>query len=275
VIASARLMLKRFVLTVLPEPALQPIRRGYYARMLRRGEEDPEPDLPLLAEFVHVGDCVADIGANVGVFTKPLSRFVGREGLVYAVEPIAVTFDVLCSNVRKLGLVNVRPLNYAISDRDGSAVMEVPLRPTGWEDFYRARVVTDEGARRRGCVRVDRRTIDSLWADSDRPLSFIKCDVEGHELDCLRGARRVLARWAPAWLLEVTGDPDRPDSAAHAAFELLAGRGYRAFWFDGERLHRRRPGEISINYWFLTPEHFDRLGPERAVEGEAEDGSFP
>ena len=50
---------------------------------------------------------------------------------------------------------------------------------------------------------------------------------------------------------------------------------YRAFWFDGERLHPRRPGEISINYWFLTREHFNRLGPERASEGHAEDASFP
>jgi FkbM family methyltransferase len=262
--ATAREALKRAALTTLPEGVLQPIRRAYYARMLRRGTEDPEPDLPLLTEYVRPGDCVADVGAHVGVFTKPLSRLVGPEGLVYAVEPIPATFDVLRSNVRRLGLSNVQTVNCAVSDRDGMLVMEVPLRPSGWEDFYRAQVVAGSATGGPRRVRVASRTIDSLWADTDRPLSLIKCDVEGHELDCLRSARRTVARWKPAWLLEVTGDPDRPASAAQAVFDLLAGWGYGAFWFDGERLRCRQPGEIAINYWFLTPEQVERLGRERA-----------
>ena len=66
------------------------------------------------------------------------------------------------------------------------------------------------------------------------------------------------------WLLEVSGDPDRPGSAAPAAFALLAGWGYGAFRSDGQRLRRRPPGGIAINNWFLAPEQVERLGPERA-----------
>lgn len=261
--ATARETFKRFLLTALPEPALQPIRRGYYARMLRRGEEDPEPDVPLLEEFLRPGECVADIGANIGVFTKPLSRLVGPEGLVYAVEPIPMTFDVLCSNVRRLALRNVRTLNCAISHEDGPVAMEVPLRESGSSDFYRAHVVPGEGLPTRPRLRITGRSMDSLWAESEPPLALIKCDVEGHELDCLKGARRLVARCRPAWLLEVTGDPDREGADAWRAFALLADWGYDAFWFDGHRLRPRRAGETSINYWFLTRDHLKRLGPHR------------
>ena len=268
-IAAARDGLKRLLLNALPEPALQPIRRGYYARMLRRGDEDPEPDLTIAEEFLRPGDWVADIGANIGVFTKPFSRRVGPAGVVYALEPVPVTYDVLCSNVRRLRLANVRPLPCAVSDADGVAAMEVPLRESGWSDFYRARIVPSADGSRRPPLQITARTVDSLWADAERPLALIKCDVEGHELACLRGAWRVVARFRPAWLLEVTGDPDQPGSDARAVFALLGGWGYGAFWFDGARLRTRRPGDTSVNYWFLTPEHLRERLPARAVAEEA------
>ena len=264
-IATVRDLAKRVALTTLPDAALKPLRRRYYARMLRLGKAQLEVDVSLVQRFVRPGDCVVDIGASIGVYTKLLSERVGPGGLVYGVEPVPVTFDVLCSNVRRLGLANVRPIACAISDQDGWLAMEVPLRPSGWEDFYRAQVVGTAGTATRRRVRVGSRTIDSLWAESDRPLAFIKCDVEGHELACVRGAERVVARWAPAWLVEITGDPDVPGSAARATCEVLARLGYGTFWFDGDRLRRRAPGDTSLNYWFLTREQADRLCGEGVI----------
>jgi FkbM family methyltransferase len=256
---------KRVALNTLPDAILRPLRRRYYARMLRLGTALPEVDMPLVQRFVQPGDCVADIGAAIGVYSKLLSERVGPEGLVYGVEPVPSTYDVFCSNVRRLGLTNVQPLACAISDKDGWVAMEVPLRASGWEDMYRAQIVEGHGVAERRQVRVASRTVDSLWADSSRPIAFIKCDVEGHELACVRGAKRVVARWAPAWLLEINDDPDVAGSAARATCEELAAMGYGTFIYDGERLRRRATGEISLNYWFLTPAHLDRLRGEPSV----------
>jgi len=123
----------------------------YYGRMLDAVREEAQVDLSLLKRVVRRGDCVVDAGASIGLYTKFLSALVGPEGLVYSVEPVPETYDVLVSNVRRLGLSNVRPLNYALSDTDGTLEMELPRWSYGGENFYEARVagMPDEEALRR------------------------------------------------------------------------------------------------------------------------------
>jgi Methyltransferase FkbM domain len=43
--------------------------------------------------------------------------------------------------------------------------------------------------------------VDDVWP-ADQPLDFVKCDVEGGELDVLRGARRIRKAHEPIWMLE-------------------------------------------------------------------------
>jgi hypothetical protein len=97
-------------------------------------------------------------------------------------------------------------------------------------------------------------TLDDVVADHGH-ISFVKCDVEGHELKCLLGADRLIANSHPAWLIEVWGDPDAAGSTAASVFALLKGRGYGSWFFDGNRLHERRAGDRSTNYFFLTESH--------------------
>jgi FkbM family methyltransferase len=252
---AASLLLER-----LPGPARRAARRAYYARLVRAAREDDHVDLRFLKRVVGRGDCVVDAGANIGLYTKFLSVLVGPEGLVYSVEPVPETYDVLVSNVRRLGLANVRPLHCALSDTDGELEMEVPRWPHGGENLYEARVAaspTAPGLRR---VRVASRRLDSLL---DRPVTFVKCDVEGHELPCLAGAAGTVRRWRPVWLLEVWGDPDVSGSRASQVFRAMEGLGYGAHCYDGRRLEPRARGRTSDNYWFLTS---DRVG--RLAEGQ-------
>jgi FkbM family methyltransferase len=241
----------------LPGPARRSARRAYYARLLRAAREEDQVDLSFLKRVVGRGDCVVDAGASIGLYTRFLSALVGPEGLVYSVEPVPDTYDVLVSNVRRLGLRNVRPLNYALSDADGALEMEVPRWPYGGENLYEARVAgaAPSGFRRIG---VAARKLDTLVAD--RPVAFVKCDVEGHELRCLDGAAEMLRRRRPAWLLEVWGDPDAEGSHARRVFLAMERLGYAAHCYDGRRLEPRARGRRSDNYWFLTADHVRRLG---------------
>lgn len=250
--AAARRLLDR-----LPGPARRAARRAYYARMLRAAGEDAEVDLGFLKRVVGRGASVVDAGASIGLYTKFLSALVGAQGRVYAVEPVPETFDVLASNVRRLGLDNVEVLNVALSDVDGGLEMEVPLWAQGGENLYEARAAAPgDGAGLRR-IRVPARRLDTLLPD--RPIAFVKCDVEGHELRCLAGAVETVRRSRPAWLLEVWGDPDERASHAGRVFAALADLGYAAHCYDGSRLEPRRPGRRSVNYWFLLPEHVRSL----------------
>ena len=245
----------------LPGPVRRVARRAYYARLLRAAREGDEVDLGCLRRVVGPGACVVDAGASIGLYTRFLSERVGPQGRVYAVEPVPETFDVLASSVRRLRLANVTILNYALSDVDGPLEMEVPLWPGGGENLYEARAAAPgagSGLRR---VTVAARRLDTLLPD--KPIAFIKCDVEGHELRCLAGAVETVRRSRPVWLLEVWGDPDIPGSHAHGVFRAMADLGYEAHCCDGSRLEPRRPGRRSVNYWFLLPEHLRVLAAGR------------
>jgi FkbM family methyltransferase len=249
--------------SIMPDRMLQGAKKQYYAWLLRRGPENAERDCRPLPTLVAPGDHVIDVGANIGIYTKRLSELVGARGRVYSVEPIPLTFELLASNVKRLGLSNVELFACAISDRNGSVVMEVPRYASGGENFYEARIRPGDG--QSGTLRTFRvlcTTLDALVAPASVRISFVKCDVEGHELSCIRGAQRVLRESKPALLLEVSSDPDDSRSPAHELFGVLAEEGYQAYWFDGATLRRRSPGDRSVNYFFLREEH--RRGGDRS-----------
>ncbi len=252
--------LKSLALRRLPEPMLRLVKKRHYLRKIRRGEFEEEHDLKALPSLVGSGDVVLDVGANFGVYTKTLSELVGSAGHVFAIEPIPPTFEVLRYVVRKCGLANVTPIQAAMSDVRGTATMQVPLYDAGGENFYRATIAPGglDASLRAFVVRTE--TIDSLYARTGRRFAFIKCDVEGHELECIEGAAEVIRTCRPAWLIEVSSDPDEPGTDAAKLFTKLGERGYEPYWFDGTSLRRRSPGDRSVNYFFLTSAHLAGMG---------------
>jgi FkbM family methyltransferase len=221
------------LLRTAPDRLLFELKKIHYLRALRAFIP---PDRQVLDLIVRPGDHVLDLGANVGWYTKALSGMVGPAGRVYSVEPVPDTFALLSFCVRRLRLDNVELINCAVSDRTGTAVMEVPLYHSGGENFYQARLVSAEdtspaaGPLRTLTVRV--RSVDSMFLELPGRLSFVKIDVEGHEWAAIAGSRRTLERHHPALFLEVTTDPDRGDTEAHQLFAYLRSAGYQPFWSD-------------------------------------------
>jgi len=256
---TATSTLKKFLLRYLPEPLLTPIRASRYLRTLRTLSLEDERDLGLVDLLVKTGDCVVDIGANYGVYTKYLSQRVGKSGRVMSIEPIRTTFSILRSCVKRLGLDNVDLFQCALSDRPGTVTMMIPRYETGGKNLYQARIVETSSTDGTTVERVSSSTLDNLTAKVGGPVSFIKCDVEGHELRCLGGAAETITRWMPSWLIEIAGDPDQPESQASRVLALMESYGYGVFWYDGTKIHRRREGNESINYLFLTPTHASSL----------------
>ena len=78
---------------------------------------------------------------------------------------------------------------------DSSALMELPLQDNRTPNFYQASIVANTqatvGLRQ---YTVQTRSIDSLFLGLPSPITFIKCDVEGHELSVIKGARQLLEK---------------------------------------------------------------------------------
>ena len=259
--------LKSLIITYLPLPLLNALKRVHYLRMLKRFTEAEEQDLTVAKRLVRSGDYAVDVGANVGCYTKVLSEVVGPRGLIVSLEPIPETFAILDYCVKKLGLTNVQTHNCAASDKTGAMSMVVPRYEAGGYNYYQAKLVATEDSRsanqkdgmRQEYSNIPIRTLDEVLENINHPVAFIKCDVEGHELAVLFGSRKIIERWMPAWLIEVSGDPDAKESPAAMLFELLHKAGYEAWWYTGGRLRRRASGDVSVNYFFLRNVHIERV----------------
>lgn len=253
-------LIKTLFLKFSPLAVLQLLKRWHYVRELENFNEHDERDLIVVKKLVEKGEVAIDIGANIGIYTKILSEKVMAQGRVYSIEPVPQTFSLLTHCVKKLGLGNVKLLNIGISDSNRSVSMVVPPYAGGGENFYMAHIVASSPKDvNKNTFEVKVQTLDSIFSEADEKVTFIKCDVEGHEWPVIRGAQKTIERTKPAWLIEISDNPDISSTDAHKVFSCLQENGYLPFWFDGNFLRKRIPGTTSVNYFFLTPEHVQRV----------------
>lgn len=251
-------LIKWLAVNFLPANVLFFIKKVYYTRTIQTFWE---PDIEPIKRLVKPGDVAIDLGANIGWYSHVLANLVGKTGRVYSIEPIPDTFRLLSAVATAWRLKNVELLNVAVSDKDGSAVMEIPLHEYGGKNFYMAKIVSgsqsSSSSNKRYTVAV--RSMDSLFQTIAERVSFIKCDVEGHELAAFKGAEKFLKVQKPAILLEVAGQLEKKGSPANELFEILQGYGYKPFIFNGKHLKERPTGHWSVNYFFLQPRHLSDL----------------
>ena len=249
-------LVKRIILTILPKTIYRVYKKNRYFKLLKNFDINQEPDIKVAQCFINSENCVLDIGANFGLYTffiSPLAK------IIYSIEPIPETFEILRSNVQRLSLQNVITMNFAVSDKNTIVTMGIPKQASGLANHFRARIIRGDDNKEYRSVNVPSVTIDSEFSDIAESICFVKCDVEGHELASIQGAKKFLKMSKAAWLIEVSGDPDEKGTSAHQLFDIFSCRGFKVFWFDGLRLKPRKHGEKNINFFFLLDLHLEIL----------------
>jgi FkbM family methyltransferase len=130
---------------------------------------------------VRPGMTCADVGANVGFYTRYLSRLAGPTGSVFSFEPSPDNFAILR---RRIG-PNVRPFQAAVGATTGETALYLS------EDFnVDHRTYPTEKARRQ--IGVPQVRLDDVLPAA--PIDFVKMDIQGYELQALGGMAAVLGR---------------------------------------------------------------------------------
>jgi hypothetical protein len=137
--------------------------------------------------------------------------------------------------------------------------MAVPLTDEGTESYYDASIVTDEPPPDMRRVNVQAVAYDDMGSVITRDISFVKIDVEGHELQAVSGMRETIERNRPALLIEVATSLSTPDAPGARLHAMLADLGYAPYVYDETKLGAWRPGMSSVNYFFLQAPHLVRL----------------
>lgn len=255
--------IKGMFLKLAPPFLLSAVKRLHYVNSLKTFDATQEPDLLISEVLISKGDSVVDIGANIGWYTKVFSRCVGESGCVYSIEPVPPTYDILVYCIEKLGLKNVYSFNVALSDRTGTSFMEIPKYEENLgNNYYMARLVkSSHGNPGLDGYEVKLSTLDELLGNACGVISFVKCDVEGHEWPVIKGAKHIIMESKAAWLIEISSDPVNNNSDANKIFSYFSDCGYKPYWYDQKlnKLNPYRSGDVSVNYFFLTDKHRDVL----------------
>jgi FkbM family methyltransferase len=182
------------------------------------------------------GASVIDIGANIGAHTLTLVRAVGPKGQVIAVEPTAYAFNKLKKNLELNGISGDRVIavQCALDSGAGSSNSERkfysrwPLNAADG-DLHAEHMGKYESASGARFAALDK-VLDELRSAGKLrgPITFAKLDVDGHELDVLKGAQKLLAEDRPAFLMEVAPHvQDEVPGRFEELVEILHRFGYR------------------------------------------------
>ena len=159
-----------------------------------RGTYEPEKT-EAIQRITREGDIALDVGAHVGYFSVLLSKCVGETGHVFSFEPRGINRAFLKRHLDVNGCTNVTVLNAAVGDRSGNALLET-------------RTGTGTGRlSATGDLPVPLTSIDEFCSRNHiAPPSFIKIDIEGGEVDALKGAANTIRMFKPRIVLATHGD---------------------------------------------------------------------
>lgn len=164
--------------------------------------EYSEFEINFLLNLVNEGEVYIDVGANIGSMVVPIARKLGPSGLTVAIEPQQFVYHTLCGNVALNNLNNVSCFQRACSDND--RVVWVPSVDYSQEGNYGGVSLDDQDNIRSLGIEgkaypVAAITIDQLQLAR---VNLIKIDVEGMELEVLKGAIKTIQRYRPFLYVE-------------------------------------------------------------------------
>jgi len=182
--------LRRCVLPLLPPRQRLPFKLWLYLRF-----EDPEVELLHLDRLPTRPGPAIDVGANMGFYALRMSRIFEQ---VYAFE----INEEASRDLRACNLPNVEIIDVGLSNRVGGATLYIPvlqcgLQLNGWGSLQSGNC---PDAKKHIEKNVTVRPLDDFEITA---CSFLKIDVEGHELSVLEGATQTITRCRPVILIEM------------------------------------------------------------------------
>jgi len=189
----------------------------------------------LMLGAITPGDCVWDVGGNVGLYSKRFAELVGEQGSVFAFEPSPVNLLVLRQAVRDRNNVVVLPI--ALGDRNGAVRFQQGADALGATSKCLDSGMPDSTQ----SVEVEMMRGDELVRTGRARLpNVIKIDTEGFELDVLEGCSGIIGEPAVRTLcIEVHFGllDERGLKGAPARMESrLVSAGFRVTWPDASHI---------------------------------------
>ena len=177
-----------------------------------------------LSKLVQPGSVAVDVGANVGQYTAVMNRALKNQGAILAFEPNPLAFNQLVLGTRGK---KVEAHKVALSAEEGYMNLNVPVSNFGEMLVQLGSLNTSKAGSDDRQYLVPVKTLDSFQRKLEWGISVIKIDVEGHELQVLRGATATISKQRPCILIEVETRHQPTGQSVDDVFSYLLDFGYQ------------------------------------------------
>ena len=152
--------------------------------------------------YLKKGDIVLDIGGNIGQTALMMAQQLGNTGHIYSFEPYPGTFEQLKRNLAFNPSISkyIQPENIAVGAMQDSLMMHQDCITNSGAN----RMVSKNLAPTNGQVKVPVSTIDIFVHQQQLDIiDFVKIDVEGFEMQVLKGGHSTLTKFKPRLFIEL------------------------------------------------------------------------
>ena len=201
-----------------------------------------EPELLWIRDYLKKDAVFLDVGANSGSFIFQLENILSPKN-IYAFEPNKNLFSRL---KRIFPTTNIFP--WALSDKNETATFKVPVI-NGKK--YTSRGTLQVNYRETGEAKHDLQQVKVMklddWAIQEKveKIDFIKIDVEGNEMQTLRGAKAVIEKFHPTMMVEM--EQRHHSEPLQKLISEIENWGYETFFLKRETFQLEKLDEKVIS----------------------------
>ena len=223
-------------------------------RLERSIKNKDENEIELLERFIEPGTDSIDVGVYRGVYSYEMSKYSKN---VHSFEPNPIIFEYINKNLKKI-INNIFLYNYALSNKNQVIDLKVPIRNDkynreNFEEFYelgRATIHQENTFKRYEKFQITSKKIDEFNFKNN--ISFIKIDVEGHELEVIKGGEEIISKNKPILLVEI--EERYSQNKVSDTINYINKLGYISHYYDNKILKKTSElNNLSLfnNYIFL------------------------
>ena len=216
----------------------------YIGHFLYFGFEDNAHSI--LYSLIKEGDNILDIGSNIGSTILQFANRTGEKGMVLGFEPDPHNFNECQKNIALNNFNNIEVLPIGLGNEKGEfqLVVDTPSN-RGGNRIALSECICQEST----TVNID--TVDhTIRKKNINQVSLVKIDVEGFEMNVLKGAELLILNDSPIFFIEINDNNlSRAGSSAKEVITFLANKQYKVSIAESNEV-------IDENYEFSNC-HFD------------------
>lgn len=138
------------------------------------------------------GGTFIDVGANVGMYSVRVANRLKNKGMVVSIEPESENFEALLKNIEVNQLKNIIPINAACFSKNTPLKLYIAKFPGQHSLYGKGEYIKTKA----------RKLDDILKEHKIKDVRLIKIDVEGAEVEVIKGANKTISKYKPLIIFE-------------------------------------------------------------------------